>query len=275
MRFAIINDIHNGPPTRGFANGVQRKLTYKAESLVKEFIEEMNTTIHPEFVINLGDFIEDVNNRETDLDYFKKTHDLFTSLKIPLYALIGNHDVRTLTDKDMLDILGYEKLYYSFDHGDYHFICLSFTMTGNHRENLLDIKAEILSDQLEWLIQDLETTNKPVIIFVHYGLADDDMKGNFWFESAPNYALLENRKEVKDILEKSGKVKTVISGHQHWNRMKVKNGIPYFVITSLVENFKNDGVAAEAHTVVDLDEHGIVVDVKGNDPATFEYKFSK
>ncbi len=275
MRFAIINDIHNGPADSGFANGAQRKLTYLAEPLVKEFIEKMNTETHPEFVINLGDFIEDVNNREIDLGYFKKTHELFSTLQSPLYALIGNHDVRTLSDEDMLNILGYEKLYYSFDAGDYHFVCLSFTMTGNHRENLLDIKAEILPEQLEWLTKDLEASNKPVVIFVHYGLAEDNMKGNFWFETAPHYALLENKNEVKAILEKSGKVKAVISGHQHWNRMKVENGIPYFVITSLIENFNNDGIAAEAHTIVDLDKEKIRVDVKGNDPATFEYRFSK
>ncbi len=274
MRFAIINDIHNGPPESGFAKGVQRKLTFRAESLIKQFVEEMNTSLHPEFVVNLGDFIEDVNDRETDLAYFKKTHDLFAPLKAPLYSLIGNHDLRTLTDEDMRLILGYERLYYSFDHGAFHFICLSFTMTGNHRENLLDIKAEFLPDQLEWLAHDLRLTDKPVVVFVHYGLADDDMQDNFWFDTDPQYAFLENRSEVRELLEKSGKVKAVISGHQHWNRMKVHNGIPYFVITSLVENFRNDGVATEAHTVVDLDEEKIVVEVKGNDPAIFSYTFS-
>lgn len=274
MKFAIINDIHHGPPNSGFKNGIHRKLTFMAENLVNKFVDEMNTKELPEFIINLGDLIEDVNNRKTDIEYFKKTLALLKSLKMKTYTLIGNHDVRTLTSQDMLHMLSYEKLYYSFDYDDYHFVALSFNMTGNHTKVLNDIKAEVPPDQLKWLELDLDRANKPIIIFIHYSLAEDDMKGNFWFESEPQYALLDNRQDVRKILEKSGKVKAVISGHQHWNRMKVHNNIPYFVVTSLIENFRNDGTPANAHTIVTLDREKIVVDVKGNDPALFEYSFS-
>ena len=269
MKFAIINDIHSGPSDSGFKNGIQRKLTFEAERLVKEFVEEMNAQEHPEFVINLGDFIEDVNLRDTDIQYFQKTYKMLSHLKMPVYSLIGNHDVRTLSEEDIAKMLGYEKMYYSFDAGNYHLIALSFIMTGDHTHDLSDIKAEIPSEQMKWLKADLAKTNKPVIVFIHYGLAEDDMKGNFWFESEPEYALLENRAAVRTILEESGKVKAVLSGHQHWNRMKVQNNIPYFVVTSLIENFRNDGTPTEAHTIVTLDEEKIVIDVKGNDLAKF------
>lgn len=273
MKFAIINDIHSGPDDSGFKGNVQRKLTYEAERLVKEFVEEMNTQENPEFVINLGDFIEDVNLRDTDIRYFQKTYELLSHLSMPVYALIGNHDVRTLSEDDIAKMLGYEKMYYSFDKGDYHFIALSFVMTGDHTHNHADIKAEVPKEQMEWLKEDLAKTDKPTIIFIHYGLAEDDMKGNFWFASEPRYGLLDNREAIRTILEESGKVKAVLSGHQHWNRMNIHNGIPYFVVTSLVENFRNDGTPTEAHTVVNLDGEKIVVEVKGKDPAKFEFKF--
>lgn len=273
MKFSIINDIHNGPPTSGYHKGIQRKLTFKAAELVRAYVAEMNEKEHPEFVVNLGDLIEDVNDRDVDIRYFRETVDLLNPLTMPVHTLIGNHDVRTLTDQDMRTILNYKNLYYSFDHGDFHFIALSFTMTGNHTVNLDDIKAEVLPDQLEWLARDLSATSKPTIVFIHYGLADDDMQGNFWFNDDPEYGLLHNRDAVRAVLEKSEKVKAVISGHQHWNRMKVHNGIPYFVVTSLVENFNNDGVATEAHTMVTIDKENIIVDVKGNDPARFEHRF--
>lgn len=273
MKFAIINDIHSGPDDSGFKGSVQRKLTYESERLVKKFVVEMNTLEQPEFVINLGDFIEDVNLRDTDIRYFQKTHELLSQLSMPVYSLIGNHDVRTLSEEDIARMLGYEKMYYSFDTADYHFIALSFVMTGDHTRNFADIKAEVPKEQLEWLKSDLTKTDKPVVVFIHYGLAEDDMKGNFWFESEPRYGLLDNREAVRTILEESGKVKAVLSGHQHWNRMKVHNGIPYFVVTSLIENFKNDGTPAEAHTIVNLDEYNISVEVKGNDPEEFEFSF--
>ncbi|HLL61205.1 MAG TPA: metallophosphoesterase, partial [Candidatus Nitrosocosmicus sp.] len=272
-KFAIINDIHNGPPGSGFKNGIERKLTQKAEPLVKKFVENMNQAEHLEFVIVLGDFIEDVNNRDIDIDYFNKTCNLLSALKMPTHYMIGNHDVRTLSEDDIKKIINYERLYYTFDKGDYHFICLSFEMIGNHTKVLSDIRAEVSEEQREWLKNDLSQTHKPTIVCIHYGLAEDDMKGNFWFESGSHNALLDNRTEVKQILERSGKVKAVISGHQHWNRMKVENGIPYFVVTSLVENFNNDGIAAEAYTMITLNNRNIIVDVKGNDPALFEFNF--
>lgn len=273
MKFAIINDIHSGPDDSGFKGNVQRKLTYEAERLVKELVEDMNTHEQPEFVINLGDSIEDVNLRDTDIRYFQKTQELLSQLKMPVYYLIGNHDVRTLSEDDIAKMLGYEKMYYSFDKGNYHFIALSFVMTGDHTHNLTDIKAQVPKEQINWLESDLAKTDKPVIVFIHYGLAEDDMKGNFWFQSEPRYGLLDNREAVRMILEGSGKVKAVLSAHQHWNRMKIHNGIPYFVVTSLIENFKNDGTPTEAHTIVNLDEDNITVEVKGNDPAKFEFSF--
>lgn len=273
MKFAIINDIHIGPEDRGYAKGVQRKLIAKAEKLIKEFVDTMNTTEHPEFVVNLGDVIEDVNNRDIDVHYFKKAIRLFDPLKMPIYFLIGNHDIRTLSVNEIATMLKYDQMHYSFDHSEYHFTVLSFEMTGDHTKVLSDITAAVPNEQIEWLKKDLSKTDKPTVIFIHYGLAEDDMKGNFWFEGEAQYALLENRKELRKIFEVSGKVKAVISAHQHWNRMFVHNGIPYFTVTSLIENFKNEGVAAEAYTIVNIDENKIVVDVRGNDPARYEYAF--
>lgn len=271
MKFAIINDIHFGPPESGYEKGVQRKLVFKAENLIKKFIDKMNNQAHPEFVINLGDSIEDVNNQAVDVQSFKKVLTLLSPLQMPVYTLIGNHDVRTLKAKEIADMLGYKQMYYSFDYDSYHFIALSFQIIGDHTHKLADIDAIVPEEQIEWLENDLAKTNKPTIIFSHYGLAEDDMKGNFWFESESHYALIQNRLEVRKILEKSGRVKAVISGHQHWNRMHVHNNIPYFTVTSLIENFNNDGVAAEAYTIVNLNREQITVDVQGNDPAKFSF----
>ena len=274
MKFAIINDMHLGPPDSGYYKGIQRKLVPHSERLMRKFVEEMNSQENPAFVVNLGDSIEDVNDRDTDIRYFKKTVDILSGLKMPVYSLVGNHDVRTLTQKEIAQMVGHDRMYYSFDHSRYHFVMLSFEMTGDHTHNPGDISAVVPAEQITWLKDDLNSTDKPTVVFVHYGLADDDMKGNFWFESKPSIAMLGNRREVREILEKSGKVRAVITAHQHWNRMFVHNDIPYFTVTSLVENFNNDGVPAEAYTIVKLDDEGIRLDIRGNDPANFEYSFN-
>ena len=272
MKFAVINDTHLGPPESGFHKGVQRKLVTQAERLISRFVDEMNSQEKPEFVVHLGDFIEDVNDRQTDIKYFRRMVELLSGLKMPLYGLIGNHDVRTLQTEEIAKLLGHERMYYSFNKKDYHFVVLSFQMVGDHTRVLSDIRAIVPKEQLEWLKRDLADTAKPTVIFMHYGLADDDMVGNFWFESSPQHALLGNREEVRKILEESGKVRGVITAHQHWNRMFVHNNIPYFTVTSLVENFNNDGLPAEAYSIVNLDRDRIEVDVRGNDPVKFVYR---
>jgi len=273
MKFAIFNDTHIGPITSGYKFGVQRKVMREGETLVKEFVRKMNEEDHPEFVVNLGDSIEDVNDKAKDIISYKKFLSLLSPLKYPLYHLIGNHDVRTLTQEEIASILRYEKMYYSFDRGGYHFIALSFEMTEDHTYDLTAISAQIPEKQIEWLKDELLMTDKPCIIFVHYGLADDDMKGNFWFEKDPYHAMLGNRKEIRKILEESGKVKAVISAHQHWNKMHVHNDVPYFTITSMIENTHNDGIASGANTIIELDFEKIIVNVRGNDPVKYVYKF--
>jgi 3',5'-cyclic AMP phosphodiesterase CpdA len=273
VKFAVINDMHVGPLGSGISNGVQRKLVSKSAHLLNKFVERMNTDEHPEFVVNLGDSIEDVNNREIDIQSFKKSIALLSRLNMPIYSLVGNHDVRTLNQEEIAKLLGQKNMYYSFDSNQYHFVALSFEMTGHHTKVLSDIRAELPREQIDWLVNDLLKTKYPVVVFIHYPLTDDDMNGNFWFENAPDEALLGNRKQIRKILEDSGKVKAVISAHQHWNRMFVYNYIPYFTVTSLVENFNNDGLPSDAHTIVDLNNNRIKVEVRGNDPAKYEFTY--
>lgn len=273
MKFAIVNDLHIGPPSVGIEKGVQRKLMAEGSRILENIIFKLNDKEHPDFVVNLGDSIEDVNDKEVDIQSFKKFLSMLSKLKMPTYSLIGNHDVRTLSAKEIAKLLGYKKMYYSFDFKTFHFIALSLDMVGDHTHILKDIAASVPSEQLSWLKTDLKQTDKPTIVFIHYPLAEDNMKGNFWFETESQYALLENRKEVRKILEASKKVKAVFSAHQHWNRFHVHNKIPYFTITSPIENFKNEGVASETYTIVELNNDEIVVKVIGNESAEFSYRF--
>jgi alkaline phosphatase len=220
----------------------------------------------------LGDLIEDVRDKNVDKKRFAEVVGWFQHLPMPAYHLIGNHDVRTLTLPEAAELLGYKKTYYSWDSGNYHFIALSFEMTGNHQQDITDILAALPPEQLAWLKQDLASTQKPTVVFEHYGLAEDEMEGNFWFEGMSRYATLSNRDKVRQVLEESGKVRAVFTAHQHWNRFHMINGIPYFTMNSLVENFENKGVPAATWTLVNLSADKISVDIRGNDPAYFEFE---
>jgi hypothetical protein len=266
VRFAIVNDIHLGSPESGYARGIQRKLVGEAERLLADFVAAMNDDVRPPFVVNLGDSIEDAGDAVVDRGYLERVAGVLGALDMPCYSLLGNHDARSIDAEEAAAILGSPPGPFSFDAEGFHLAALGFVPAR--------VGAVVPGEQLEWLEHDLAAAGSPTVVFSHYGLADDSMAGNFWFDGNPEDALIGNRAEVRDLLERAEDVRAVISGHQHWNRLIVHGGIPYVTVTSLVENTGNDGAAAGAWSVVELDEHGIAVEVRGNDPARLEHRFS-
>jgi hypothetical protein len=110
------------------------------------------------------------------------------------------------------------------------------------------------------------------VVFLHHGLADQDLTGNPWFEGRPEYCLVENRKEIRDILSESKKVIAVFNSHLHWDRQDFHDGIPYFTIQSLVENENDLGLASETHAVVNIVGDKVDVEVKGNYAKSFSHQ---
>lgn len=251
----------------GFFNGVHRKITKDVKQFLDKFIDEINNEIRPEFVVVLGDIIEDDNpeNDKANIAFFTK---LFKKLNCRAYFVVGNHDLKNVSEDELTLLFGQEKLFYSYDNDDYHFIVLFSKVV--ERGNI-----SILDEQIEWLKNDLEQTDKKCVVFVHHGLSEQDLKGNPWFEDSPEHCLVKNRKEIRNILEKSDKVLAVFNSHLHWDKMDLHNSIPYFTLQSLVENEDDRGLPSQAFHVVDLDKNKISVKVRGNYPKSFTYNLKK
>lgn len=98
-------------------------------------------------------------------------------------------------------------------------------------------------------------------MFNHFGIAEDNMEGNWWFERVPEHAILGNRKELKEILKKEKNLIAVFSGHQHWTKKIVEDGISYYVVGSLTENSNDDGVTPDG-VYFEVDLEGESIDVK-------------
>lgn len=95
----------------------------------------------------------------------------------------------------------------------------------------------------------------PCIIFNHFGIAEDDMIGNWWFESCPDNALLANRKELKKIIKTNKNVIGVFSGHQHWTKRIKEDGIDYYIVGSITENINNDGIPDGVYLEVNIEKN--------------------
>lgn len=85
------------------------------------------------------------------------------------------------------------------------------------------------------------------------------MQGNWWFEKCPQSAVLENRKEIKEILKKDKNLIAVFSGHQHWTKKLIEDEINYYILGSLTENINDDGIPDGVYYEVILEDKKIEV----------------
>ena len=268
VRFAAVTDLHFGRavPHRG----VDRKLTVHAPALTAAFVADMNRRVRPDFVVVLGDVIED-EAPQADLDNYTEAVAILSGLNMPVRYVYGNHDLVNLTHDQLLTISGEIALNSSFDVKGWHLVRLHSTASFERPDRSggePGLRADIAPEHLDWLDQDLAAASQPTIIFTHFSAADLNLTGQFWFEDALDQALLANRAEVRDVLE-SHDVTMAMNGHVHWNNHTVHNGISYITIQSLIENATGDGEPAAAWAVVEAEATHLEVTVSGREPARY------
>jgi Icc protein len=265
MRIALISDVHFGRPTAH--EGRLRKLSDQAAALTREFVAQMNHSDRPDVVVNMGDVVED-DSPEVDRGNYRQFVDILAELEAPVLHVAGNHELVNLTEDDLRDLWKHQgPLYYSRDLGSVHLTVLRTEQRG-------DVDVHLPPAQLSWLRDDLDRARLPALVFVHHPLSDMCLEGNRWFARAPNICLVVERAEVRRVLERSGKVAAVFSGHAHWNHFDLIAGIPYVSVQSLTENVDEDapGRAARTYSLVDVDRQRILVRVFGLEPARYQFE---
>jgi len=267
LTLGLITDLHFGPEA-GFA-GKLRKLTRSAPSLTKAFVTRMNDVVHPDLVVNLGDDIED-ENHDADLARYEACVNLLRTTRAELVNVAGNHDTAHLTPAELLAVWkrpDLDQLYHSFDRGGFHFIVL-------HTRERKDKDVTVGEEQLRWLHDDLTHTSLPTVVLMHHSAADQDLRGNRWFEGSPHICLVEERRALRTILRESNRVRAVFNGHLHWNHLDLVDGIPFVTLQSLIENLDEDapGRAAAAHAIVHLEPTRVVVKIEGAERATYQFE---
>ncbi len=265
MRFALVTDIHFGPAAR--FEGKLRKLSHEAGRLTGEVVERLNRDFSPELVVNLGDVIED-ESRDRDLARYREFLTAAAPLKAPLVHVAGNHDQIFLSDDDLRSLWQHAgPLHYSFDQSGVHFAVLNTLETK-------DVAVRLPQAQLKWLSADLAAARAPAVILMHHPASDMQLEGNRWFEKAPHICRLAERRELRRVLEDSGKVVAVFNGHAHWNHLDVIAGIPYVTIQSLTENLDDDapGRPARAFASCELSARRLTVQIHGEETQRYQFE---
>ena len=205
LKLVIFSDLHYAPelPVNN-GSKIDRKLIQFAEPVIDKLIDEININIKPDVVINLGDSVEDFNDKEKDLINLEYVWNKYKKINAKFVSCVGNHDLRSMDSRtEVEEIFGYNHSTFSFNLGGLHIVILG-TYVNNDMgtaEGGIYKTQYISNEDLEWLEKDLEKTTLPTIVCLHFGVAEDDMKGNWWFESCPETALLGNRQDLKNIIK--------------------------------------------------------------------------
>ncbi len=216
---------------------------YYRDSIAKieECIRDFNS-VEPDFIVQLGDFVDKGESVEEELAYLQRLEREYAKFKGERHYVLGNHDVATFSKEQFILNCGAKKNYYSFDKGNFHFIVLDACYNEDESDynagNFDWTETYIPVAQQRWLEDDLQTTRRKTVVFVHQRL--DDEHGAHGVKNSP---------QVRKILEKSGKVLAVFQGHDHSGAYNNISSIHYYTLPALV---RGPGLENNAYAVVQI-----------------------
>ncbi len=167
--------------------------------------------------------------------------EISAGLGMPCHHCMGNHDVLgwssrrkvPRTDPDLgkkliMDRLGWEKSYYSFDFGGWHFAVLDsiFPKAFSHGPGY---EPRIGREQLDWLRYDLGAAgDRPKVVVTHIAAFCNigQTNGDPNYKAMDGHMVLWDTRELRTILERH-KVKAVLQGHSHRVEEFFFNGVWY------------------------------------------------
>jgi 3',5'-cyclic AMP phosphodiesterase CpdA len=242
VRFGVVTDIHYADVDQAGTRAYR-----ESDAKLAECVQVMNAK-GVAFLLELGDFKDQdkTPDEARTLGYLLKIESVFAGFKGPRYHVIGNHDTDSLSKAQFLAAAPNTGVVpnatrYAFVSGGVRFVVLD----ASHKSDGSDYDhgnfdwsdSNIDAPQLDWLAKTLAASVEPAIIFVHQQL---DGSGAYY---------VKNAAQVREVLEKSGKVIAVLQGHRHEGGFSTISGIPYFTFKGLIEGA---GPWNNAYSIVDV-----------------------
>lgn len=206
---------------------------------------------NPKIVIQTGDLVRSGSDNGLWKIYDDITGEMRKQTLV--YPARGNHDVGGTGYEERMTspFTSGNKLYYSFDNGGCHFVCMAIDEVT---------KYDPESEQYKWVVKDLEAAQaaKAKHIFVYFHVPP--------YSIGAHGSDLDVRKTMCPVFEKYG-VQAVFNGHDHIYYHTTRNGVAYVVSggggAGLYPCFKDKGVIAG--DVYESVHHIVVVNVNGDE----------
>lgn len=178
----------------------------------------------------------------------------FTGFKGPCYHIIGNHDCTFRMPEFFEHVKNDGKKmtssFYAFEQKGVKFIVLDANVMKNGVHYSPDVRwgwmdSVVPPEQLDFLKRELDAAKVPCVVCCHELLHPKSDWGH----------IVKNAAEVREIIEKSGKVKTVLMGHYHEGSCMTHNGILYYAIAAQCR----ESVTTNSFAEIDILEDGSAV----------------
>ncbi len=249
-KIVVFADLHYfGDDIKTALFNTEKKLVQYAEPLLERLSGILQSQ---DLCINLGDIIQDTNDKQKDIDCLQYMFQKVKNLPCPCYSVLGNHDLKMMdTVAEVESIVGHPSTF-STDWNGYHLVFLTTELRhalGLGRGGIF--KTQYMSDDtLLWLQNDLANNTLPCLVFTHFALAEDE-------EIADPCLFMANRQKVKDILKKDKHLKAVFTGHQHITKTHKEDGITYYVLGSMTACGEQKGVPDGVYFELDLQNDAV------------------
>jgi predicted phosphodiesterase len=235
LRVGLMTDLH-------YADKEPGKTRFYRDTLAKldEAVHRLNQE-KPDLVVELGDFIDQADSVEQEIEWLRLIESRFARLQMPRHYVLGNHCVGTLTKQEFAANTRAAGGMESFEAGGISFLSLDACFRSDgvpySRRNFDWRDSNVPAEQLGWLKDRLRRASGPVIVLAHQRL-----------DQAPAHAV-RNAAEVRAVLEQSGRVSAVFQGHSHKNDYQQIAGIHYTTLVAMVEG---GGPANSGYALLDI-----------------------
>ncbi|MDF1753664.1 MAG: metallophosphoesterase [Verrucomicrobiales bacterium] len=239
LRIGMMTDLHYADKeTRG--TRFYREATAKLDEAVAFLNREK-----ADFVVELGDFIDQADSVDREIEWLKKMESHYAKLSMPRHYVLGNHCVGTLSKREFANHTASSGGHAVVEKNGLTFLILDscFTSDGTpyQRSNFHWQDCNLPAGELAWLKASLEKASGPVVILAHQRLDHDKAHA------------VRNAAAARAILENSGKVLAVFQGHSHKNDHQVVGGIHYTTLVAMVEG---SGVESSGYTMLNAFSDG-------------------
>lgn len=182
---------------------------------------------------NDADFLIDLGDLAFPIPQNRVIRDILDSASMPVYHVLGNHDMDRSDKRTYMDFFGIEAPYYRFDRGKFRFIVLdtNFFLDSEGNEHPYangnyygaPVREHVGGGQAEWLREQLADRSKIVVIFTHAPLNDR-------FDRVEQYAPLH--RIITEARDNGTRIAAVVGGHNHSDSHFTIDGIHYLQMNS-------------------------------------------